>query len=102
MYTGVINQGALQEAVRMKRHLHKHAVGADAGLPGVAESAADDTRRRRVHVSVVEHDEGGVPSQLQADLLHGVCGARVQHLADARGAREPDLAHGVALQQRVA
>mmetsp|Transcript_1496 Transcript_1496/g.4433 ORF Transcript_1496/g.4433 Transcript_1496/m.4433 type:complete len:380 (+) Transcript_1496:668-1807(+) len=77
--------------------LHKGAVGADAGLPAVAERASHHPLRRQRHVSVIEHDEWCVAPQLQADLLHGVGGLLCQNLADCGGPGKAHLAHHVTL-----
>ena len=49
--------------------LHQDAVGADAGLAGVAVLGGDRALDRGVEVGVVEHDEGRVAAELQRDLL---------------------------------
>jgi hypothetical protein len=45
--------------------LHIEAVGAHAGLAGVAVLADHRAFHRRVEVGVVEHDEGRVAAQFQ-------------------------------------
>ena len=47
--------------------LHVEAVGADAGLAGVAELGGDRAFDRRVEVGVVEDDERRVAAELQRD-----------------------------------
>ncbi len=49
--------------------LHQNAVGAHAGLPGVAEFAEHDARHCLFQVRVVKHDEGRVAAQFQAQTL---------------------------------
>ena len=50
--------------------LHVDAVGADAGLPGVAELRGDRALDRRIEIGVVEDDEGRVAAELERELLH--------------------------------
>ena len=52
--------------------LHQDAVGADAGLPGVAELRGDRPFHRRVEVGVVEDDEGRITAELEREPLHAV------------------------------
>ena len=49
-------------------HLHEDAVGADAGLAGVAEGGARDALGGQLHVSIVEHNEGRVAAELERHL----------------------------------
>ena len=79
--------------------LHQDAVGADAGLAGVAELAGQGAGHRLIEIGVVEHDEGGVAAQLQAQPLDGVGGLAHQQRAHAGRSGEGDLGdHGVAGQ----
>ena len=49
--------------------LHVPAVGADAGLPGIAEFRGDCTLDRRVQIGIVEHDERRIAAQFKRNLL---------------------------------
>ena len=51
--------------------LHQDAVGADAGLAGVAVLRGHGALHRGVQIGVVEDDEGRVAAQLHAGLLDG-------------------------------
>ncbi|MNC07615.1 hypothetical protein D3C75_551680 [compost metagenome] len=83
----------------MDAGLHQDAVGADAGLAGVAVFGGECPGHGGVEVGIVKHDEGGVATQLQGEPLHGVGALAHQQLADAGGAGEGELAHlGVAAQ----
>jgi len=53
-------------ARRAPARLHEDAVGADAGLAGIAEGRGDDAGRRRVHIRVVEDDVGRVAALARA------------------------------------
>jgi len=59
----------LHEAV-VDAGLHVEAVGADAGLAGIAVFADHRAFDRGVDVGIVEDDEGGVAAEFQADPLH--------------------------------
>ena len=50
--------------------LHQDAVGADAGLPAVAELRGDRPFHRRVEIGIVEDDEGRIPAELEREPLH--------------------------------
>ncbi len=79
--------------------LHQDAVGADAGLAGVAVFGRQGPGHGGVEVGVVKDDEGGVAAKLQGEALHGVGALAHQQFADAGGAGEGELAHhGVAAQ----
>ena len=45
--------------------LHQEAVGADAGLSGIAVLRGDRAFDRRIQVRIVEHDERRVAAQLE-------------------------------------
>jgi hypothetical protein len=74
--------------------LHVDAVGADAGLAGVAVFRGDGAFDRGVEVGVVEHDEGGVAAQFQRQLLDRRRALLHQQAADRGRARKAQLAHG--------
>jgi hypothetical protein len=61
--------GQLLDELLVHRVLHVQAVGADAGLAGVAVLADHCALDRAVDVGVVEDDEGRVAAQLQASFL---------------------------------
>ncbi len=73
--------------------VHVHPVRAHAGLPAVAELRGHEAVHRRVHVGILEHDEGRIAAQLQRELLERVRAAPRQVLAHGGGAGEGDLAH---------
>ncbi|MNI44296.1 hypothetical protein D3C73_986670 [compost metagenome] len=62
--------------------LHQDAVGADAGLPGVAKFALHDPGDGQVQIGVVEHNERRVAPQFQAQALDGGGALAHQQLAD--------------------
>src|SRR5581483_514392 len=49
--------------------LHQDAVGADAGLPGIAVFRGDRALDRHLDIGVVEDDERGVAAEFERDLL---------------------------------
>ena len=51
--------------------LHVEAVGADAGLPGVAVLGNHGAFDRRIEIGIIEHDEGRIAAELQGKLLDG-------------------------------
>ena len=59
----------LREAI-VDAALHVNAIGAHAGLAGVAILGGDRTVDRRFEVGVVEHDERRIAAELQRDFLH--------------------------------
>ena len=73
--------------------LHEQAVGADAGLPGVAVLARDRALHGGVEIRVVEHDERRVAAELERHLLQRAGALRHQLLADLGRAGERELAH---------
>src|SRR3954469_3385732 len=71
--------------------LDEEAVGADAGLAGVAVLRSDGAFDGAVEVGVVEDDEGGVAAELHRDLLHRLRRLLHQLLAALGRAGEGDL-----------
>ena len=45
--------------------LYQQAIGAHAGLTGIAVFAGDGSVHRRIQIGVVEHDERGIAAQFQ-------------------------------------
>ena len=88
----------LHEAV-VDAGLHVDAVGADAGLAGVAELGDHRTGDGGVQIGIVEDDEGGVAAQLHRHFLDGVGALGQQGAADFGGAGEGELADGVVAGQ---
>jgi hypothetical protein len=80
--------------------LHVEAVGADAGLAGVAVLRDDRPLHGLVQIGIVEHDEGRVAAQFHRHLLHRVGRLADQLLADLGRAGEGDLAHLVTRHHR--
>ena len=78
----------------MDASLHVDAVGAHAGLSGVAELRGDHLAHRRVEVRVVEHEERRVPAELERHALHRLGRLRRQQHADFGAAGEGQLADG--------
>jgi ParB family chromosome partitioning protein len=60
---------ALREAI-VNSALHVNAIGAHAGLAGVAILGGDRTVDRRFEVRVVEYDERRVAAELQRYFFH--------------------------------
>jgi hypothetical protein len=77
---------------RRRRRPAPAAVGADAGLAGVAVLGGDGALDRGVEVGVVEDDEGRVAAELQRELLHVSAHCCIS-TADLGGAGEGQLAH---------
>ncbi len=77
----------------VNRVLHEKAIGADAGLPGVAVFRGDGAIDRGVEIGVVEHDEGRVAAQFERDFFHRAGALPHQELADLGRAGEGQLAH---------
>ena len=74
--------------------LHQDAVGADAGLAGIAVLRGDRALDRHLDVGVVEHDERRVAAEFQRDLLDRRGALLHQQFADLGRAGEGQLAHG--------
>ncbi len=74
--------------------LHQQAVGADAGLAGVAVLRGERTLHRGVEVGVVEDNEGRVAAELEGDLLEGRRALRHEQPADLGRTGEGEFAHG--------
>ena len=49
--------------------LHQQAVGADAGLPGVAELRGDRAGHGRIEIGIIEHDERCVAAEFERQPL---------------------------------
>ena len=87
---------AVGEAVRefvVDAGLDVEAVGADAGLPGVAELGGERAFDRGVEVRVVEDDEGGVAAEFERELLHRRRALRHEQAPDLGRAGEREFAH---------
>jgi hypothetical protein len=67
---------------------HVDPVGADARLAVVAVLRDDGARGGGVEVRIVEHDEGRVAAELQAQLLHRVGALAHETPARPRSSRE--------------
>ena len=64
--------------------LHQNAVGANAGLPRIAEFGGHSPLDRRAQIGIVEHNKRCVAAQLQRHPLDRIHTARRQQFADAR------------------
>ncbi len=73
--------------------LHENSVGADAGLPAIAELRRDRAFHRKIEIGVVENDEGGIAAEFEREPLDAVCSAAHQQRTDAGRAGEGDLAY---------
>ena len=73
--------------------LHEDAVGADAGLAGVAEFRGHHAGHGCIQIGIVEDDEGRVAAEFHRYLFHRTGALRHQLLADLGGAGESELAH---------
>jgi hypothetical protein len=73
--------------------LHQEAVGADAGLAGVAVFGDQSAVDRGIEIGIVENDEGRVAAQFQRQLLDGRRALRHQQAADFGRTGERQLAH---------
>ena len=78
---------ALGERV-VNARLHVEAVGAHAGLPGIALLRGERAGHRGLDVGIVEHDERRVAAQFHRDLLHGRGALPDQDFPDLGGAGE--------------
>ena len=67
------------------------AIGADAGLAGIAVLGCQSALDGCVEIGVVEDDEGGVATELEAELLDLVCTLPHQDAANLGGSGEGDL-----------
>ena len=84
------------------RVLHINAVGAHAGLAGVAVFAGHRAFHGAVDVGIVKHDERGVATQLQSQLFDAGRRLRHQDAAHFGRAGEADVAHDVAAAKHFA
>jgi hypothetical protein len=73
--------------------LHQEAVGADAGLAGVAILGGHGPGHRGIEVGVVEDDEGRIAAEFQRHLLDGRRALGHQQPADFGRAGEGQLQH---------
>ena len=73
--------------------MHIEAVGADAGLAGIAVLRRQRAFDRRIEIGIVEHDEGRVAAEFQRQLLDGRRALLHQDAADRRRAGERQVAH---------
>ena len=71
--------------------LHIDAVGADAGLAGVAEFRDDGAGDGGFDVGIVEDEEGRVAAEFERDALHRSGALGGEFLADRGGAGEGEL-----------
>ena len=79
--------------------LRINAVGADAGLPAVAEFAGQRTFHRLVQIRVVKHDERRVAAQFQAQFFNAGGAFGKDFRARFGGACEADFADNGALRE---
>mmetsp|Transcript_59426 Transcript_59426/g.140466 ORF Transcript_59426/g.140466 Transcript_59426/m.140466 type:complete len:548 (-) Transcript_59426:2329-3972(-) len=91
----------LQEGV-VDACLHIDAVGADAGLAGIAVLAGDGAFDGRIEVCIVKHDEGRVAAQFQAELLDRRRALLHQDPADLGAAGEGQVFDDLALAEDAA
>ena len=80
--------------------LHQKAVGADAGLPGIAKLAAHGHGHGLVHVGIVKNNKGGVAAQFHAKALERCPALGCQLQAHSRGAGKAQFAYDVIFTQR--
>jgi hypothetical protein len=71
--------------------MNQEAIGTDAGLSCTPVLGRDCRRHRLVNVSVVENDEGCIPSQFQRQPLHGPAAVLHEQLSNSRRSSEADL-----------
>ena len=76
--------------------LHINAVGADAGLAGIAVFARHRAFDGRVDVGIVEHDKGCIAAEFERQFLDRRRALRHQNAADFGRAGKADVAHHVA------
>ena len=82
--------------------LHENAVGADAGLAGVAVLRGHGAGDRLVEIGVVEDDQRRVAAELERQLLHRVGALAIEDLADLGRAGEGQLAHASIVAEHLA
>ena len=85
--------GELLDELLIDAGLHEEAVGADAGLAGVAVFGDDRAFDRAVDIGVVEDEERRVAAELHRHLLHRRGAFLDQQLADLGRAGEGQLLH---------
>ena len=82
--------------------LHIDAVGAHAGLAGVAEFAGNRAGDGSIDVGIVEHDKRRVAAQLHRGFFDGGGALRLQPAADGGGAGEAEFFHRIAFGEHAA
>ena len=82
--------------------LHQDAVGADAGLAGIAIFRGHGAGDRLAEIGVVEHEQRRVAAELERQLLHRVGALPVEDLADLGRAGEGELAHPAIVAEHLA
>ena len=73
--------------------LHQYTVGADTGLPGIAELRSHGSRHRPIEIGIIENDKRRIAAELHTDALHGSGGLAHEELANLCGAGEGHHAH---------
>ena len=86
-------RGELFDEGIMDAGLHIEAVGADAGLPAIAELGLDGALHGPIDIGVVKDDEGGIAAQFHRYLLDRIRRLAQQQLAHFGRAGEGELAH---------
>jgi hypothetical protein len=86
-------RGKLLRKGIMDRLVDEEAVGADAGLPGVAELGGQRPFDRRIEIGILEDDERRVAAQFEAHPLDRPGALRGQQLAHRGRAGEGELGH---------
>ena len=94
--------GELSRKRVIDARLDQDAVGADAGLPAIAEFGGDCPFDRQIDIGIVEHDERRIAAQLEAEPLDAVRRPLHKQRADAGGSGERDFAHGLVGHQLLA
>ena len=69
------------------------AVGTDAGLPGIAVFGGHGSGNSSVNVGIFKHNEGGVTTQLKAELFNRWGALCHQNTADFSRAGKGEVAH---------
>ena len=86
---------------RLNPVVHVDAVGAHAGLTGVAELRRHHLLHRRRDIRIVANDERRVAAELERHALHGARRLFVQLDADLGAAGEGELAHPRIVEEHV-
>ncbi len=82
--------------------LHQDAVGADAGLAGIAVFGGHGAGDRLVEIGVVEDKQRRIAAKLEGELLHRIGALPVEDLADLGRAGEGELADAAVLTEDLA